>query len=516
VKRSKLNRREFLKSAGACTAAGLSAGLLPACRTGERSADAAAPRLADESSVRAMFRAPPALFRPTPVGCTVHWVPETELDVRVAVGAGTEPLESVREVSSAEPTSVVLDGLTAGGTTRVQCLARPAGGGEWLALPTGTVRAGRSRDESFRVALIADSHVYAAVRNPAYMANLHKTNARVLEDRPDFVIFLGDEAGVRFLADPPGFMNQREAENRWRLWRDAFAPLLSAVPSFMVLGNHEGEAGYYVTHRQESSVEYLQRWGTVARKRYYLNPGPDTYPEGGENERWSGDPSSPATGGAEQGNRSPFENYYAWTWGDALFVVLDVHRYTKVGGTPPASPEEWTLGTAQLRWVERVLGDSTARWIFVVSHHLVGGYDWDLTGSRRDSGYAYGRGGGRYARVGEQAILTDLMRKAGARFWLYGHDHVFAHQRAEEIDFVCCGRPTFLQPRWWSQPGWKEAYGEHAARNPVDFHAAIGYTRLEISPEQTRLEYIRTGTDPKNVENVSAAEGEVVYAFSAT
>jgi hypothetical protein len=335
-----------------------------------------------------------------------------------------------------------------------------------------------------------------------------------MADRPDFVIFLGDEAGITARHDLPGFMRQQRADERWHLWRATSGPLLSSLPSFMVLGNHEGEAGFYQSERSGPGFAYYQRWGTIARKRHCLNPLPETYPEGGENEGWAGDPKSEATGGGEEGNCSPLQNYYAWSWGDALFVVLDVLRYTNVGNATPSTPHQWTLGAAQLQWLERVLSGSRARWKFVIGHHVVGGSEWDLEGKSRITEYAYGRGGARYARVGEQARVTEIMRKHGARFYLYGHDHVFCHQKDEDISYVCCGRTTTLSYEWWRNPGWKEAYGEAASRNPHDFFGAIGYTRLTIAPEKVDVEYIRTGTDPWRKENVEAPEGEVVYGFT--
>jgi hypothetical protein len=331
----------------------------------------------------------------------------------------------------------------------------------------------------------------------------------ILADEPDFVVFLGDEAGVHFVHDRLTRRTEGMAASRWRNWRSYFERLVASVPSFMVLGNHEGEAGFY----QSFAGVPLQRRATVARKRHYLNPLPDTYAEGGENEGWRGDQRSKETGGANDGNCSPLQNYFAWTWGDALFVVLDVHRYTNVGGTTPRTPREWTLGPAQLAWLRAVLTTSRARWKFVIAHHLVGGSGWDASGLDLPTVYAYGRGGARYARAGEQDTITELMRQNGAQFFLYGHDHIFAHQQAEDIHFVCCGRPSKLTHRWWQTPGWSEMYGDVERRDPHDFYAAIGYTRLTISPGKVRLDYIRTGEDPGGNENVSTPVGGVVYGF---
>ena len=171
--------------------------------------------------------------------------------------------------------------------------------------------------------------------------------------------------------------SQHEADARYALLRRLYAPILGSIPAFFVLGNHDGER--YYRHPR------LMPWGANARKRYLLNPGPTTYPEGGENNGWS-----------ESGHWSPLENYYAWSWGDATFVVLDPFRYTLEA---PRVPEDWTLGDAQLRWLAEVLRLSRSRHKFVICHHLVGGGPWNAAATA--SG-AYGRGGARMAHLGEQ------------------------------------------------------------------------------------------------------------------
>jgi hypothetical protein len=56
------------------------------------------------------------------------------------------------------------------------------------------------------------------------------------------------------------------------------------------------------------------------------------------------------------------EDYYAWEWGDALFVVLDVFQYTMAnpygsaageGSDDPDTADQWTwtLGAQQFNWL---------------------------------------------------------------------------------------------------------------------------------------------------------------------
>ncbi len=453
-----------------------------------------------------LFEVEPGVFRPTPTTATLHWSTSGRVEARVLCGPSRDDLELCAEAESSGPTTIELTGLEPDAEVWYRLQLRPPGG-HWSDAEAHRFHTARRPGGDYKVALVADAHLQNCLRRPGSFENLDATISAILEDRPDFVIFLGDETGVHHTRDTRGQMNQEAALARWRRWREVYARLLESVPSFFVIGNHEGEAGFYREHQRGERIEHLQRWGTIARKRYFLNPLPATYPEGGEDGGWVGDQDSPATGGAEQGNRSPLENYFAWSWGDALFVVLDVHRYTRVGLDEPDSPEQWTLGPDQLAWLERTLRNSAVRWKFVLAHHVVGGWKYYLAGETQQTHYAYGRGGARYARVGEQSRITDLMQQYDAQIFFYGHDHVFAHQQAEGIDFVCAGRPTYLQPKWWDTPGWLEAYGD-------EFYGAIGFTRLSVSPDEIQVEYVCTARDPRQAENVSAIPGQVLYHFT--
>ena len=63
-----------------------------------------------------------------------------------------------------------------------------------------------------------------------------------------------------------------------------------------------------------------------ARKRYYPNPIPDDF--------YSGNADTLA---AIDGDHLR-EDYFAWEWGDALFVVIDPYQYTMI--KPYAAPRE--------------------------------------------------------------------------------------------------------------------------------------------------------------------------------
>ena len=64
-------------------------------------------------------------------------------------------------------------------------------------------------------------------------------------------------------------------------------------------------------------------------------------------------------------NGGLLENYYSWTWGDALYVVLDDYWYTvNAGGSLEAdiSSPQWncSFGYNQFMWLKNVLSTSNA------------------------------------------------------------------------------------------------------------------------------------------------------------
>ena len=77
-------------------------------------------------------------------------------------------------------------------------------------------------------------------------------------------------------------------------------------------------------------------------------------------------------------------DYYAWTWGDALFVVMDNYWHSPVqvdhdtGGQRDARQERnrdlWqvSIGDAQYRWLQETLAASDAAYKFVFAHHVLG------------------------------------------------------------------------------------------------------------------------------------------------
>ena len=186
-----------------------------------------------------------------------------------------------------------------------------------------------------------------------------------------------------------------------------------------------------------NTVDEIERSRTQ-RLLYLPGPTPDTYPQGG----------------------SPFEDYYAFTWGDALFVMLNIYTYTPgchLLSTYPGLPDDWTLGDAQMAWLRTTLENATSKWRFLLIHHPAGGNAGD------DVDSAYGRGGGRAAHVGEQDMIHQMMQDYGVQTMFYGHDHVFTDMPVDATHYTLPGSAGAIwffteaetgYTDFWSEPGW--------------------------------------------------------------
>jgi hypothetical protein len=319
----------------------------------------------------------------------------------------------------------------------------------------GTVVTQRPPGTPFSAVLLTDSHVPPRVLEPGdtTLANDIETTLSTIAERivpvgRDFMINLGDILDFHAFGfnDPPpssawtrlGYLGYR------RLLGDA----LGYGAHFGVIGNWDGENGSY-------SEELIER-SRSQRLLYQPNPGADTYPEGG----------------------SAKQDYYAFTWGDALFIVLNVMTYTPSQHLLdyfPGVADDWTLGETQLAWLRTTLANATSKWRFTFIHHTVGGQ----AGNDADS--AYGRGGGQAAHVGEQAIIHQMLIDHGVQIFFYAHDHVFTDMVVDGIHYTLPGS---------AGAPWKFTTTETGY---VDYWPDSGYARLDVSQESVKVTLVGDG-----------------------
>lgn len=340
---------------------------------------------------------------------------------------------------------------------KYQFFARFKGQSEFHMLMENCFRTQRTTPSAFSFALFSDSHIYPEA--PRRYRVLSEVTQSILARRPDLSLMLGDNIQT-FTSHGGPMIEKRYGRILYAQLRHALGSLPSSVPLFNTIGNWEGENGWH--------PERERGWARQARMTWIPTPDSETYPDGG----------------------SQFGDYYGFNWGDVLFLVLNVTGYTSSDHTiqsPIGRSDDWTLGEIQKQWLHKRLSTSRAKWKFLFLHHTVGGKAGDDLNSR------YGRGGGRAAYTGEQALIHEWMKTYGVQALFYGHDHVFTDIPMEGIHYVCVGS---------AGAPWKFTEEETGYRT---FWTPSGYTWVDVRETRVKISFI--GTD------IPGSEEQVLHSF---
>jgi hypothetical protein len=206
------------------------------------------------------------------------------------------------------------------------------------------------------------------------------------------------------------------------------------------------------------------------------------------------------------------DGYYAWTWGDALFVVLDPYWYSIEKPRPGEGNWDLTLGEAQYRWLEQTLQKSQAWYKFVFAHNLVGGMDQNMRGGIEAADkYEWG---GRNAdgswgfadeRPGWDAPIHQLMADNDVTIFFHGHDHLFVKQELDGIVYQEVPQPSYAS---YDRTGSASQYGYTHG----DVQGCCGYLRVAVSPAAVKVDYVRSYLPAD--ENEQRQSGQVSYSYT--
>ncbi len=350
----------------------------------------------------------------------------------------------------------------------------------------------RAPGSAFVFALQADSHLDENMTPAAY----ERTLANIAADRPDFFVDLGDT----FMTDKYGAFAQSLAH--YEAQRYYFGLVCHSAPLLMVLGNHDGEAGYAAGADGIASWSYLQRTQRFPQPRI----GADTL--------FSGDTGYADGRGA---------NYYAFEWGDALLVVLDPFwpTRTRVRGASARegfTDESWarTLGREQYDWLECTLRESKRNFRFVFTHHLVGGRGREARGGVESAPFfewggrnADGADGFADRRPGWSKPIHALLVEHGVNAVFHGHDHLFVHSELDGVVYQCVPQPGNERSSTNSAAEYGYASGT--------ILASPGHLRIHVSAQEARVEFVRSaGGAARRRDAPPQSNRQVVHSYSLT
>lgn len=485
--------------------------------------------------VRSVFDPPdfaldPMLVKPMPVrvgetSAHIHCVVIGPAELRLEIGARNGAKRTYLTVSVPTGLQSVFIPLTVKPGLTYQWVMRWRGSvkAPWNSSPVNILRTLSTTRREAKIIIVGDTHSlieglteqeYGSVRRYGVLPAFHGSTFDIIRTvEPDVVVFTGDDTGI----DAKYIWRQKQISHleqvtpnvlgtlQWRLWRQFITEQLGGVSAVQVLGNHDGFCGFNLDTRE---------WTAIGKKLYFPNPGPEFSSLGGENNGEKARLRATTLRGA----CSPLENYFGMRIGPVDLFGLDIMGYTGRGSVSPRTPEAWTYGPQQMLWLAKGLAQKNT-WKLIVTHHLAGGI---AKGPHGEEGWiAYGRGGVKFAGVGEQASVHALMCDAIAAgrgvIHAGAHDHNWwhgqanrsfvAHQVPDRGDsylrsagpvYLGCGTPSHL-PTWGDSPYNTEMY---------DNRDIIGKGIILITANDARLtaRYIKTGEAGNYFDNKPARE----------
>jgi hypothetical protein len=401
--------------------------------------------------------------------------------MEAVIELGTTPGKYARKIGpltlpKGEPLEVVVDKLTANTEYFYRLQSRKASGGAFTARPECRFATQRTPGSSFVFTIQGDSHPERPQSShpDLYARTLQAASA----ERPDFHICIGDDFSVdKVRTVSPGALAQP-----YLLQRPFLGLIGQQAGVFLMNGNHE--QGSLFNYQQTDERHDVAVGVQQARNRLFPTVGPDGFYTGcQENLKGIG----------------PLKSYCAWTWGDALIVILDNYWHSPAlvdsgfgekakatKGDEKKNRDWWgiTIGDAQYQWFKRTLEASKAKYKFVFAHHVLGSgrggvdeadlYEWGGQGKR-------GEGTFKEKRPGWELPIHQLMVKHKVNVFFQGHDHLYCKQEKDGIVYQEVPMP--------SDHGYI-AYNEDRYQSGTKLPSS-GYLRVSVSPQQTKVEYVR-------------------------
>lgn len=362
---------------------------------------------------------------------------------------------------------------------------------EFVKGPVHSFMTARAEGSTFSFAVQGDSHPERV--NRMFDPDLYRiTMENVAREDPDLYFTLGDDFSIEGLIEKDTVDRQSVSEV-YLEQREYLSTIGCETPLFLVNGNHE-QAAKYLLDGTDSNPAIL---AGNARNTYFPLPAPDDF--------YTGDETSIEHLGLPR-------DYYAWTWGDALFVVLDFYWHSpgpvdNVAGGREKETDMWnvTLGKEQYDWFRETLSGSDSKHKFVFCHHVLGtgrggieeadNYEWG--GYDRSGKWEFDT-----KRPGWEAPIHQLMAENGVTIFFFGHDHLFAKQEKDGLIYQSVPNPA--DPTY-------TAFNEDAYESG-DKMANSGHLLVTVSSENVKVEYVRSWL-PKD-EGKDQVNGEVAYSYT--
>lgn len=350
---------------------------------------------------------------------------------------------------------------------------------------SGSFRTAPQPGQGFSFTVQGDSHPERAGK--MFDAVLYRqTLGMISAMKPDFHIMMGDDFSLdRFLNTPN--LTATNVNGVYAAQRAFVSEVGRTAPLFLVNGNHE-QASFAFLDGTPNNAAVL---AGSARVTYFPLPAPNPF--------YSGNVTSVEHIGL-------LRDYYAWTWGDALFAVIDPYWHSKVevDGEKGGKKDAWdiTLGDEQYRWLSTTLLNSTAKYKFVFAHHVQGtGRGGVELADFNEWGGKDRNGQDTFAqnRPGWAMPIHQLFVKSGVSIFFQGHDHLYARQEKDGVIYQEVPNPADPTYTAFNREAYKSG----------DILPNSGFLRVDVEPAGVKVSYIRSFL-PKD----AAGQEEVAFVYT--
>ena len=421
------------------------------------------------------------LSKPTDTDMTFSVVPNVFLDYYqvVVLDLVNKYSDKLTNLNVNEATEVTVFNLSP--NTKYSYYLQFSVAGVLMKSPPHTFQTSRISGSSYKFAVIADSHLFTP--DHCYPPRYAQTLLNLKSDSPDFIITLGDDFRTSNVPQPATFDDIKWLFVGHRPYHNIFA---QDAPVFNVNGNHEWEEGFML----DSTSNNIPLWVTANRLEFYANPRPNHYYSGNSKT----EPFVPDGG--------LLENYYSWTWGDALYVVLDDYWYSAVD----SSTWGCSFGYNQFQWLKNVLATSTAKFKFIFHHHLsctcrggaeyANAFEWGGFSNAKNPQWQFDQ---YRPGWGNQSIHQMMVQyKVNAMF--QGHDHLYAIQEVDGVKYITVPMPAYDYTVW--AQGTNNNADAFVKNLYVDPKYGVGgpfgpagHLTVEVTPSVVNISYYRVAID---------------------
>jgi len=455
------------------------------------------------------FSGSEVLGTPTDTSIAVNVVPDANINLYYEYGTTPGVYTGTTGTALAvggDPYETVLTGLSPDTRYYYRLQYQVPGEGDWTARDEHTFHTARATGEDFVFTVTSDSHLGMMGSSATY----ENTTLNVAGDQPDLNFDLGDA----FITN--GASSQADVDQVYMTQRPYIGNYASSTPVFLTPGNHENEEGWNFDDTFSKALASIN-----SRKAFYPTPSPATL----------GDfyTTDTTVRSGVDGDGYP-EAYYAFEWGDALFVVINPFHYTMTnpyGSTAGEDADEvvsgdqwvWTLGSEQYQWLKTTLQNSDAEFKFVFSHHVTGG---QLVTGGSAGAPEYVRGGSKAAdywewggkdetgtytfdteRPGWGEPIQNLFVDNGVTAFFHGHDHQYAYEVVDGVVYQSMPSASMTD---------SNGFNLYSESDPETYKVlpSAGYLRVTVSPTSglATADYVRSSSTGGGIN------GTVSYTYT--